>query len=155
MNILFVCSANISRSFLAEMLFKNEIRRLKLKNISTLSAGLFAYLGQPPDSKMVHFLAEKGISSEKHESRKITKDHVDWADLILVMERDHAKTIESVWPGVKDRIELLGKFTSEGAIPDDVVDPFGKSPYHYRLAQAQITMAIGGLVKSLNLNVQN
>jgi hypothetical protein len=48
-------------------------------------------------------------------------------------------------------VELLGKLISEGQHKDDVIDPFGKFLYHYRLAQAQITMAISALVKRLIL----
>lgn len=152
MNILFVCSGNISRSFLAEMLLRNEVELLKLDNISISSAGLFAYPGASPDPKIVEYLSKMGISTKSHGARQITKDDVDWADHTLVMERDHARMIERLWPEVKDKVELLGKFISEGQNVDDIIDPFGKSPYHYRLAQAQITLAIRSLVKGLLLD---
>lgn len=71
MNILFVCTANVSRSFLAEKLLKNEVERLRLDNISILSVGLFAYPGNPPDPKMVDYLSEKGIPVERHEATQI------------------------------------------------------------------------------------
>jgi protein-tyrosine-phosphatase len=32
---------------------------------------------------------------------------------------------------------------------DEIIDPFGKSKYHYRLAEAQITVAIENLVEKL------
>lgn len=151
MNILFVCTGNISRSFLAEKLFKNEVATLKLVNICTQSVGLFAYPGNQPDPVMVDYLSKKKIPVERHEARQITKECVDWADLILVMEKGHLKMIEESWPEVKGKVELLGKLASEGQHKDDVIDPFGKSPYHYRLAQAQITMAIRALVQRLIL----
>lgn len=153
MNILFVCSGNVSRSFMAEMLLRNEIEQLKLDNISISSAGLFAYPGSPPDPKMVDYLLKMGISTKSHEARQIMKDDVDWADLILVMARDHATMMERLWPEAKGKVELLGKFVSEGqSVVDDIPDPFGKSLYHYRLAQAQITMAIRSFVKSVLLD---
>ncbi len=149
MNILFVCTGNISRSFLAEKLLKNEVATLKLMNICTLSVGLFAYPGSQPDPIMVDYLSKRGIPEERHEAKQITKEHVEWSDLILVMEKGHARMIEESWPEVKGKVELLGQLASEGQHKDDVIDPFGKSPYHYRLAQAQITMAIHSLVKRL------
>ena len=152
MNILFVCTGNVSRSFMAEMLLGNEIEQLRLDNISISSAGLFAYPGSPPDPKMVEHLLKMGISMKSHEARQITQDDVDWADLILVMEGDHARMIERLWPEVKDKVDLLGKFVSEGQTEDDIFDPFGKSSYHYRLAQAQITLAIRSFVKKVLLN---
>jgi protein-tyrosine phosphatase len=153
MNILLVCSGNVSRSFMAEMLLRNEIEQLGLDNISVSSAGLFAYPGSPPDPKMVDYLLKMGISTKSHEARQIMNDDVDWADLILVMEREHAAMVERSWPEAKGRVELLGKFVSDGqTMVDDIPDPFGKSSYHYRLAQAQITMAIRSFVKRVLLD---
>lgn len=151
MNILFVCSGNISRSFLAEMLLKYELVLQGLENVFVSSAGLYAFSGNPPDPKIVDHLQKMGISVEGHAARQITKGDVDWADLILVMERDHATMIERLWPEVKGKVELLGGFSSDGPAVDDIVDPFGKSSYHYRLAQAQITFAIKSFVKRVLL----
>jgi protein-tyrosine phosphatase len=153
MNILFVCTGNVSRSFMAEMLLRNEIEQLRLDNISVSSAGLFAYPGSPPDPKMVDYLLKMGISTKSHEAKQIMKDDVDWADLILVMEREHAAMVERSWPEATGRVELLGMFVSDGqTVVDDIPDPFGKSSYHYRLAQAQITMAIRSFVKRVLLD---
>ena len=45
MNFLFVCTGNVSRSFLADMLFKHEIEMHKIDNIYSSSAGFFASQG--------------------------------------------------------------------------------------------------------------
>ena len=147
MNILFVCSGNVSRSYLAEMLLRHEIELQGLSNISISSAGLFAYPGNRPDPHMVEYLQNKGIAAEPHEARQIRKGDVDWADLILVMEKEQKEMIEDRWPESEGKVELLGRYSSDGPITDDIVDPFGMSSYHYRLCQAQITFAIDSLVK--------
>jgi protein-tyrosine-phosphatase len=149
MNVLFVCSGNISRSFLAEVLLRNEIRERNLKDISVSSAGLFATPGDAPDPKMLDYLTEKGILVGDFAAKQITKQDVEWADLILVMERGHEKIIEEMWPEVKPRLERLGKYTALDLNVDDIVDPFGKSTYHYRLTQAQITLAVKTLIGRL------
>ena len=146
MNILFVCTGNISRSFLAERLLKHEIGLHKLDNITVSSAGLFAFPGNPADPVMVDYLSKSGVSTESHESRQITAEDVEWADLILVMERNHVRELERLWPTSREKIELLGTFVSEGHDADDIVDPFGKSIYYYRIAQSQITLAVRSLV---------
>jgi protein-tyrosine-phosphatase len=149
MNILFVCSGNVSRSYLAEMLLRHEIELQGLSNISVSSAGLFAYPGSRPDPQMVEYLEKKGIAAELHEARKITKGDVDWADLILVMEKEQKGMIEDMWAEAEGKVELLGRYSSDGPISDDIMDPFGMSSYHYRLSQAQITLAIDSLVKKV------
>ena len=149
MNILFVCSANISRSFLAEMLLRNEIEALNIEDVSVSSAGLFAYPGVPPDPEMVNYLTKAGIPTKSHESKQLTEDEVDWADLILVMERGQADIIKESWPQASDKVKLLGSLLSPAGYADDVIDPFRRTRYHYRLAQSQITLAIKALVESL------
>ena len=147
MNILFVCSGNVSRSYLAEMLLRHEVERHGLSNICVSSVGLFAYPGSRPDPQMVAYLEKNGIAAEHHEARQITKGDVDWADLILVMEREQKEEIEDMWAEAEGKVELLGSYSSDGPISNDIMDPFGMSSYHYRLSQAQITLAIETLVK--------
>jgi len=147
MNILFVCTANICRSFLAEKLFQNEIDWGSLDNIAVSSTGLFTHPGSPPDPKMVKFLSKMGIRDAKHRSRQMSEEDSAWADMILVMEEFHRLRILSLWPSVYEKVERLGRFVSEDSVADDIADPYGRSQYHYRLAQSQITLAIKNLLK--------
>ena len=149
MNILFVCTANISRSFLAEHLLRHELLSHEIYNISVSSAGVIANPEADADPKMVDHLLRKGISCEEHKARQITKEDVDWADRILVMEKRHAEILEEMWPEAKAKVDFLGRFASGGLIDDDIIDPFGKSPYHYRVTEAQISLGIEALVKEL------
>ena len=151
MNILFVCSGNVSRSFLSEALLRSELRSLKVEDVSVRSAGLYAFPGSPPDPQMTAYLSSVGVSFEPHEARQMSKQELDWADLVLVMERRHEADLEKLWPEAKLKVQLLGKYVA-GGWEDDILDPFGNSPYHYRLAQSQITLAVKSLPKWL---VQN
>jgi len=149
MNILFVCTGNISRSFLAEMLLKHEVRQRGLKGIHASSAGISACPGTPADTQMVEYLSEMGIAAEPHEASLLTKEDVDRADIIMVMEKKQLDVIKDRWPDAGDKLELLGSYIAAGPIVDDISDPYGASPYHYRLAQARITQAIEALIKRL------
>jgi len=151
MNVLFVCSGNVSRSFLAEALLKTELKALKVEDVSVASAGLYAFPGSPPDPEMAAYLSSMGISFEPHEARQMSKQELDWADLILVMERRHEDDLGKLWPEAKLKVQLLGKYVA-GGWEDDILDPFGNSPYHYRLAQSQITLAVKSLAKWLVRN---
>ncbi|HIJ36356.1 MAG TPA: hypothetical protein HPP59_03650 [Deltaproteobacteria bacterium] len=149
MNILFVCSANVSRSFLAENLLKRELEKENIKNISVASAGLNTFDLNEPDRNMVAHLSKIGIPKVDHRPKQISKQDVDWANTILVMETDHAKKIMDLWPEAKPKLQVFGKFVSPDPSIDDIVDPFGKSSYHYRLAQSQISLAIKNFVNKL------
>ena len=149
MNILFVCSANVSRSFLAENLLKLELEKANINDISVASAGLNTFDLNEPDRKMVAHLSKIGIPKVDHKPKQISKQHVDWANIILVMTTDHAKKVMDLWPEAKPKLQVFGRFVSAGPIIDDVIDPFGKSSYHYRLAQSQISLAVKNLVEIL------
>ena len=151
MNILFVCSANICRSFLAEMLFREEIETRDMDNISVASAGLFAQPGSPPDPEMVKYLQGMGIPTNEHLSRKLEKEDVDWADHILVMEKTHADLIRQTWPEAGEKVEPLGAYLSRTEMVDDIIDPYNRTSFHYRLAQSQITMALKALFQKISV----
>ena len=148
MNLLFVCSANISRSFLAEYLMKHEIEKRQINSIKVKSAGVYANPGYPPDPNMLEYLKDQDIIVGAHESRRIEKEDVIWADHILVMETAHAQEIVRMWPGAGDKVDLLGRFVPGGQSADDVVDPYGRTPYHYRLAQAQISLGVKKFIET-------
>ena len=151
MNILFVCSGNVSRSFLAESLLKCELKSLRVEDVAVSSAGLYAFPGSPPDPQMAAYLSNMGVPFEPHEARQMSKQELDWADLILVMERRHEADLDKLWPEAKMKVQLLGEYLA-GGWEEEIQDPFGNSPHHYRLSQSQITLAVKSLVKWL---VQN
>jgi protein-tyrosine-phosphatase len=151
MNVLFVCTANISRSYLAEYLFKHLLLSsgIDAERISVASAGVHALPSSPPDPKMVAYLEERGAFTGEHESCQLTEEAVAWADMVLVMEMRHKDAIISAWPQGIDKTELLGVYIPPGGVEDDIMDPFGRSPFHYRSSQSQIAFAVETLIKKI------
>ena len=147
MNLLFVCTANISRSFLAEQLFKHKIEGLMLNDVFSASAGILGMPGRTADPVMVEYLEEMGIDPTEHVSSQLEKEHIDWADLILVMEWAHLEKIELSWPEDINKVELLGKYITNDDNEDEISDPYGRSSFHYRVAHSQIQLAIDGLIR--------
>lgn len=81
--VLFVCSGNIDRSPTAEGMFKTR------PDLEVMSAG-------------TSLLAR----------RRVTRQLVEWADKIFVMEQKHADRLEHLEPGARAKIVVLG-------IPDE------------------------------------
>jgi len=142
MNILFVCTGNVSRSYLAEMLFKHEISRNRMHGIHAASAGILEYSGVPADPVMVNYLTGMHIPAGDHLSRTISREDVEWADRIFVMENKHREFIKDRWPNAGNKVERLGRYLSPEQPEDDIIDPYGKSPQHYRVVQSQIESAV-------------
>ena len=136
------------------MLLRHEVTNRKVSNVSVSSAGIYAFPGNPPDPVMVDHLQKQGIPVAPHESRQVSEEDITWADLILVMEQAHARDLEVRWPESKGKTESLGRYISEGRDADDIVDPYGKPPYYYRLAQSQITLALRTLIEKVLVSPQ-
>jgi protein-tyrosine-phosphatase len=142
MHILFVCTGNVSRSYLAEMLLKHEIIQHHLYDIFVASAGILAYSGIAADPVMIEYLSSQNILTGDHISRTIGKEDIEWADHIFVMEQRHREFIKGSWPEADHKVERLGKYISPEQPEDDIIDPYGKSLYHYRVVQSQISAAV-------------
>lgn len=149
MNILFVCTANVSRSFLAEHVFRYEAGKAGIADSAAASAGMADFTGATPDPKMVEHLLKQQISFDRHCARPVDPKLVQWADRILAMEAVQAEILRQRFPQSAEKIDLLGGYIPPGDPAVDIADPFGLSPYHYRTAISQISLAVKHLVRSI------
>jgi protein-tyrosine phosphatase len=117
-NILVVCVGNICRSPTAERIFQ---QKMPTKIIS--SAGLQALVGHDMDQRAASLLKVNGYDTRQHVARKLNRELVVEADLILVMENDHQGLLMKQYPEASGKILLLGKW--QGGI--DIPDPYRKS----------------------------
>jgi protein-tyrosine phosphatase len=149
-HILFVCTANICRSFLAERVLKKIIKVHKIHFVKVSSAGLMDMQGAPADFKAARLLHDKGMDGTRHRSRPLTEDLIEWADVILVMEEIHREEIIARYPETRDKVHLLGAFSGRGRDGDkNIKDPHGLTDYHYRTCFAEIYLALDGLIKCI------
>jgi protein-tyrosine-phosphatase len=152
--ILFVCTANICRSFMAERVFRKMTEKSGRSDISGLSASLIDMKGALPDPKAAGLLAEKGFDGHGHKSRLLTEELAAETDMILVMERQQREMIIEKYPNAAEKVFLLKPFSTgdtrqESNGMNDISDPYRKSGYHYRLCFAEIYMGIEGLLKCI------
>ncbi len=119
-SILFVCMANRYRSPIAEACFKAETIARK-ENLNTSSAGTWTKDGLPPMPNARKQAEELGLDIQKHRSRVVTKEILEEADLILVMEQGQKEALFNEYPQVKDKIYTLSEATL--GIPYNIPDP--------------------------------
>jgi protein-tyrosine phosphatase len=75
--ILFVCSGNLCRSFMAERIFRTQLKKRHLHHVQAASAGLLDLGGAGADPHAVALLREKGIDGSRHRSRPLSAELVD------------------------------------------------------------------------------
>lgn len=135
---------------MAERILKKGLKQHNCNGVEVYSAGLHDMMGAQGDPKAVEILIKKGFDGHSHRAKSVTRDMIDEADMIIVMEKKHHKTIADNYPDVEDKVYLLKSFSEEFKGADqDIKDPSGLSDYHYRLCFAEIYMSITALMEVL------
>lgn len=167
--ILTVCTANICRSPLMEILLRQQ---LDTSVYEVGSAGVRGFTGYPMDPDAAREARRFGADPQKFKSRPITADMVKVSGLVLTATRKHRSAVLGLSPIALRRTFTLLEFAEltrthpadsleelialasrhrtrvEGSI--DIVDPFRQS----ELVHQQIAEKILGSVRQIS-NVLN
>lgn len=127
--ILIICTANICRSPMAMGLLNDRLRQAGLNGqVAVTSAGVYGLDGSPASQPGVEVLAERGIDISAHRAHTVTEREVAEADLVLVMEEAHRRTLFYNYPHLLGKIFLLSEMS--GAY-GDIKDPYRKPKEEY------------------------
>jgi protein-tyrosine phosphatase len=159
--ILTVCTANICRSPVIEILLR---QRLDPHQFVVGSAGVQGWRNAPVDSMVVLELERLGARADSFVSRVLEDEMVDDADLVLTATRDQRAEVLSRCPGALRRAFTLLEFASlvegvDAKSPADLVadayhrrskgrddvdlsDPFRQPPAVHRFVADQIASAV-------------
>lgn len=159
--ILAVCTANICRSPMIEILLR---QRLDPEVFEITSAGVQGWREAPVDSMVVLELERLGASAEGFSSRPLAQHLVEQADLILTATRGHRSEVASRFPSALRRNFTIREFAAlvdgvEADSPTDLVhgayrrrsdagddvdllDPFRRPPDIHRTVADQVAAAV-------------
>jgi len=140
--VLVVCVGNICRSPMAEALLRNAL--LEHGDYTVESAGLGALVGYPADEHAVELMEELGVDVSAHRARQIHPDMVKEADLVLVMEAEHKRSIDVADPTARGKVIRLGEW--EGR---DIGDPYRKSKAVFAEALEEIQEGVASWVQKI------
>lgn len=127
--ILMVCTGNVCRSPYAEVRARGregdggewEIR----------SVGWMGPSGRPPPAEAQEVARARGLELDGHRSQLLSNELVAWADLLVVMERSHARMVQKDFGADASRILLLGDLDPTLPRRRDVLDPWGRAREEY------------------------
>ena len=135
-SVLFVCTANICRSPMAEALLKEKVKNLPdAEKWHIASAGTWADDGNPAALFTQQLLLERGIDIRAHRSQPVSRDLLEEFNLILTMERNHKEALNIEFPEYAGRIFMISDLTGVGY---DIADPIGGPLYDYEITLIEL-----------------
>ncbi len=139
-SVLFVCTANMCRSPMAEVLFGEIVRNEgEAEDWWIDSAGVSAFDGEQATNNTRLVAGERGMDLTSHRSKLTSREVVEPFSLVLVMEERHRMMLREAFPDLSDRIYLLTEMIGGR---EDVHDPIGTDIANYRAMADEVNTAL-------------
>ncbi|ALC06413.1 hypothetical protein CDES_10155 [Corynebacterium deserti GIMN1.010] len=147
LEIVFVCTGNICRSPMAEVIARAHAERAGLgDSVIFSSCGMGNWhVGQPADKRARDELRAAGYDGDSHIAAQLGPEHMR-ADLFVALDNGHAGELAAT--GVQnDKIRLMRSFDPESNPTDDVADPYYGTSQDFALTRQNIEDAMPGLLE--------
>jgi protein-tyrosine-phosphatase len=130
-SVLFVCTANICRSPVAEALFADWLERNNIPGEwQVSSAGTWAVEGEPASRLSLDVLQASGLDHSRHRARRVSGAMLENAHLVLCMTRAQQEGLRLEFPAAAGRVHLISEMP--GGRGYDIADPFGGTREAYQ-----------------------
>lgn len=151
--IAFVCTGNICRSPMAEVVFRDLTERSGLGDyVASSSSGTGDWhVGERADSRTIDALRRRGYDGERHRARQFAIEDFARNDLIVALDRSHERILTSWAPTGEDadKLALLLSFDAGAAGALDVPDPYYAGPEMFDEVLGMIESASRALFRQL------
>ena len=144
-HLLFVCSGNVCRSPMAEAMAM-EWAPVHGADVEVRSAGTLKLVDRAAAPKAVAVCREIGVDCSRHRSQPLTAELIHWADVVAVMELQHAIEVRTLVPSLpEDTIVNMAAFVGMS----EIADPIGawtKRPF--RKVRDQLRTGVQALLEA-------
>ena len=144
-SVLFVCTANICRSPMAEALFRANLK----KNMREYQTWRIESAGYPAADGSIEMMSRRGMDIRDHRSQTVTTELIAGFGLVLTMEPAHKESLQAEFPAYADKIYLLSEMSGKN---ESVFDPIGQPLIQFEAVANQIdSLIILGMDRILEL----
>ncbi|MCZ6759992.1 MAG: low molecular weight protein arginine phosphatase [Gemmatimonadetes bacterium] len=145
--ILLVCTGNICRSPLAQVLLQRDLDETHPGEFRVVSAGTGAWDGASASEGAYLVSLENSLDVSMHRAQLLTRELTAESDLILTMARHHR--VRALEVGGSGKTFLLGEYAGETGPEAEVADPFGGDINVYRETFAELRDLVARAMKRL------
>lgn len=122
--ILAVCTGNVCRSPLAQLLLQAGLENVSPEHFVVNSAGSHALVGEPIDARAAEEARRLGVDPQRFRARQLSYETVAGHDLVLGMSRSHRGDVLELAPellrktlSLRELARLLPSIEPTGATP--------------------------------------
>jgi protein-tyrosine phosphatase len=156
LGVLFVCTANICRSPMAEAVFRHKAALAGLdERLLIDSAGTHDFrVGEAPDSSARRAAERRGYAMPERRARKIARADLEHFDYVLAMDMKNMTALHRLGePDLWQKPKLLMSF-SRLYQEKEILDPYGADEEQFELALDMIDSATDGLLGAIRGDLQ-
>ncbi len=161
--VCFVCTGNICRSPMADVVLRHLAERATLSDGTVLSERLVVssagtsgwHAGEPMDPRARDALARRGYEDHGHRARSFETPWFDSLDVVVCMDRGHQQTLVSLSRGRSgddrhlERLVMLRSFDPGAGGAVDVPDPYYGDDAEFDECLDQVEAGCRGLTEYL------
>jgi len=135
--LLFICSGNVCRSTMAELLWGKMAADRGLR-LEARSCGTHADSSVEVPEGIWRVMREMGVPRRPHTPRLVSEDLLSWADAALTMTRGQRKSLAGRFPVFSSKLAALRPYAGlpDGEIDDPTTDETAYGPCRDRIHEA-------------------
>ena len=151
--VIFVCTANICRSPMAEKLFEEALAKAKSKKkIQVFSTGLSAVEGDKASDNSVTVRKEVGLDLSDHRSSVLNRTTLENASAVFCMTESHRVLINMYFDLPEGAPIFLMREFADGN-DKELPDPYGQSLEVYRECRERMKDSLPSLLDWVEKNL--
>jgi protein-tyrosine phosphatase len=151
--VVFVCTGNICRSPMADVVFRWFADQAGLSSrVASSSAGTGEWhVGELADRRTLAALERRGYDGSRHRARQFAQEDFERNDLIVALDRSHERILTERAGSAADvdKIVLLRSFDPNARDLLDVPDPYYGGPAMFDDVLGMIETASRALFRQL------